>query len=214
MARRDTKGLILQTSLALFNALGEPNVTTNHIADEADISPGNLYYHFRSKDDIVIELFKRFVARYQPLLEVPGNVALPAEDYWFQLHLGFEIKGEFRFLYRDPADLAARLPDLGRAMRGLLMRERQAVRNSLGGLAQSGALAIEPVQLELLTDSILLAMTYWIPFAELLPRSTAGNGSPQVEAIARVLLAVTPWLRQPEQDQFRDLAYRYLGENP
>ena len=149
MARRDTRELILATSLALFNELGEPNVTTNHIADEADISPGNLYYHFRSKNDIVIELFKRFLGRFQPVIDIPEDVLLSADDLWFQLHLGFEIKGEFRFLYRNLADLTARIPDLDRAMRALLSRERLAVLNSLGGLQQAGLLDLSEVQKEL-----------------------------------------------------------------
>lgn len=213
MARRNTRELILETSLGLFNEFGEPNVTTNQIADEADISPGNLYYHFRSKSDIVLELFKRFAARFQPLIDIPEDILLQPEDLWFQLHLSFELKGEYRFLYRNMADLTARVPDLERALRGLLQRERKAAWNSLSGLEQAGVLKIDPRQKQLLADSILLSLTYWIPFAELTEPHGMDDSQAQVMAIARVLQLVTPWLNQPQQDQFRDLALAYLSHS-
>ncbi len=211
MAKRNTKELILTTSLELFNQFGEPHVTTNHIADEADISPGNLYYHFRSKDDIVIELFKRFLTRFQPLVEISDQMLLQAEDLWFQLHLSFELKGEFRFLYRNLSDLTARIPDLDRAMRGLLKRERQSAWNSLSGLEKAGVINIDSRQKEMLADSILLALTYWIPFSELFDPNGMEDSSAQTRAIARVLLSVTPHLQDPEKTQFTDLAYQYLS---
>ena len=212
VTKRNTKELILSTSLALFNELGEPNVTTNHIADESNISPGNLYYHFRSKDDIVIHLFKRFLTGLQPLIEVPENSVLEAEDLWFQLHLTFEIKGQFRFLYRNLSDLTARIPDLNRAMRGLLMRERQAAFQMISGLELKGSLRISTLEKELLVDTLLLAITYWIPFTSIFEPHSLEDGTAQVKAIARVLQLVTPFLREPEHSQFTSLTFEYLEQ--
>ena len=56
---------ILLTATHLFNEQGERNVTANDIALELDISPGNLYYHFKGKDGIVAALFARSSREFQ-----------------------------------------------------------------------------------------------------------------------------------------------------
>ena len=53
IAKVNTYTRIINASLALFNEEGERNISTNHIAAHLGISPGNLYYHFRNKDEII-----------------------------------------------------------------------------------------------------------------------------------------------------------------
>ena len=57
-----TREKILDTALALFNKEGTAAISTNHIAEAAGISPGNLYYHFRNKEEVIRELFERLSA--------------------------------------------------------------------------------------------------------------------------------------------------------
>ncbi len=52
--RGGTKARIVEASLELFNQHGERAMTTNHIAAHLGISPGNLYYHSRNKEEIPV----------------------------------------------------------------------------------------------------------------------------------------------------------------
>lgn len=209
--KRNTREHILEISLSLFNELGEPRVTTNQIALEADISPGNLYYHFRSKHDIVLELFKRFLSQFQPLLEVPENSSLEAEDFWFQLHLSFELKGQFRFLYRNLTDLADQIPKLGKAFLALLSMERKAVRSLIDSLERQDKLRLKEDEKALLLNNLMLALTYWISYAALIDADGLANGSVQTSAIAGVLQMVIPYLRPPDRKQFTELVQSYTS---
>ena len=106
--KRRTRERILETALKLFNDFGEPNVTTTVIADEMEISPGNLYYHFHSKDEIVNALFAEFEREIEETLAAPARRAPNVEDMWLFLHLLFEAIWKYRFLYRDLDDLLSR----------------------------------------------------------------------------------------------------------
>lgn len=211
MARRDTRELILQTSLALFNEQGEPNVSTNEIAMEADISPGNLYYHFRSRDDISLELFKRYVLELSPLLEPADEQEAPTiEELYLRLHLVFEAMGRYRFVYRNLTDLYQSIDNLRQAFNGLLGRLEGALRHLLGRLQSAGMMDIGEDDQDALVHNVIMQMTYWIAYAEVRDPEGLHDGGALTTAAAHVLYLFVPYLREPEAGQFRALAQDYL----
>jgi AcrR family transcriptional regulator len=100
-----TKERILATSLELFNRLGERNVTTNHIAEALGISPGNLYYHYRNKGDIVFALFERYQATVEAFLQVPADRPLTWQDKVGYFESILQSMWGARFLHRDMSHL-------------------------------------------------------------------------------------------------------------
>ena len=106
-APRRTAERILAATLELFNRFGEPNASTTMISAELNISPGNLYYHFPSKDELVNTLFDQYESQLYELLAASADV-LDVEDAWFFLHSLFELIWQYRFLYRDVGHLLSR----------------------------------------------------------------------------------------------------------
>jgi AcrR family transcriptional regulator len=100
-----TRDRILHTSLQLFNEEGEEQTTTVDIANEMDISPGNLYYHFKGKDQIIAEIFHQYevalsgtlTAPIERPLSSPGNV----EENWYYLYVVLEEMYQYRFFYHN-----------------------------------------------------------------------------------------------------------------
>jgi AcrR family transcriptional regulator len=67
-----TRDKIIDTAIRLFNKRGTKAISTNRITAATGISPGNLYYHFRSKQDIIRAIFEQMdaygVEQYQIIL--------------------------------------------------------------------------------------------------------------------------------------------------
>jgi len=162
-APRRTAERILEVTLELFNRFGEPNVSTTLISAELRISPGNLYYHYPAKDELINSLFGRYEAGLNELLNAAGDVA-DVEDAWFFMHSLFELIWQYRFLYRDLNDLLSKNRRLETQFQAVLKNKTRAVRGLLDGMSRSGAVSIDSREVEATATCMVVVLTYWLSF--------------------------------------------------
>ncbi len=213
-APRRTRERILELSLRLFNEQGEPQVTTSAIADEMNISPGNLYYHFRNKDDIVNALFEQYEREMEGLLRLPGELPADVEDAWLFLHLLFETIWRHRFVYRDLSDLLTRNRRVEMRFRAILEGKTRAARRLCDGLAAAGQLSATDFETDALATNMVVVATWWLQYEYVRDARRFGEPDHQAAALARgafqVLALTGAYLTGDARALFERLAREYL----
>lgn len=163
-ARPKTRERILQASLRLFNERGERTVTTNHIAAELGISPGNLYYHFRNKTEIILELLERYQTQMLGVLTVPEGRLLTAIDKLEYFRSLSEQLWEFRFIHRDihhlmdlDEQIRARYPDFASQV-------MQQGRRIYTQFVEAGLMRMTATEIECLIVNVWILLSNWTSY--------------------------------------------------
>lgn len=159
-----TRERILHVSLELFNAQGERNVSTNHIAAHLGISPGNLYYHFRNKQAIIADLMAVYAADVDRLLSLPVGRELTMADKPAYLQALLALMWDYRFMHRDLEHLLDSDPQLAAFYRGFAGRCMGRARQIYHGFAEVGVLQMTPLQVEALALNSWIISTSWVRF--------------------------------------------------
>lgn len=179
-----TRDRILLKSLELFNERGERNVTTNHIAAELGISPGNLYYHFRNKEEIIFELFKSYEGKTREFLmdhaddrqltwqDKMGYFANIAANIW-----------EFRFLHRDLEQMLAHNEPLLNSYRSFAKEVMQAGIKVYQQLRASGLVEASDDEIEALIINSWVIATSWVSFLH-----TTGFYGEEAEGLSQAMI--------------------------
>ncbi len=211
---RRTRERILELSLRLFNDFGEPNVNTTLIAEEMNISPGNLYYHFKNKDDIINSIFQQFEREADRLLTVPVDRRPNVEDAWLFLHLLFELIWKYRFFYRDLNNLLINNRTFEMRFKTLLGQKTKVARWLTDGLAQAGELKGTPAEIEALAVNMVVVATYWLSYEYVLNPRRFGDPAVVSAALSRgcyqVMALTAPYLVGDARALFGRLAAEYL----
>lgn len=162
-APRKTAERILEVTLGLFNRFGEPNVSTTLISAELGISPGNLYYHFPAKDELVNALFDRYEQRLDELLHASAEVD-DIESAWFFVHTFFELIWDYRFLYRDLNDLLSKNRHLETHFQKIIGNKERALLQLLQALIRSRCMQMEPSVILPTARNMVIMLTYWLSY--------------------------------------------------
>jgi AcrR family transcriptional regulator len=209
MKKIKTRDRILQTSLALFNSVGEPNVTTLLISDEMDISPGNLYYHFKNKGDIVNELFGQYEHDMVDLLTVPEDANISLDQQGFFLHLLFETLARYRFLYQDLVNVLSRYDQLQIRFKRIQKKKMVAFRTICESFRRQGIMVIETKELESLCEQLTLTSCYWMSFDTLSHLDDRESVNPG-RGVYQMMHLVLPYLAPDEREEARLMSRAYL----
>ncbi len=213
-----TRDKILLSSLELFNERGERDVTTNHIAAHLAISPGNLYYHFRNKSDIIYELFQEYEKLVGYYLDIPEHRPLTLDDMAFYLESVFDGLWSYRFLHRDLEYLLDRDPRLRSDYRAFTDRCLMAISRIFEKLADGGIIEPQPESLRTaMSLNVWLVITNWMAY---LKTAHAAEASASLtlrelkQGIYQVLTLEIPYLTPAYRDRVMALREKYRPALP
>lgn len=159
-----TKDRILQISLQLFNERGERSVTTNHIAAELGISPGNLYYHFRNKQEIIKELAQQYQAETLEMLALPVDRPLNANDKISYFQVLSNQLWAYRFIHRDVYHLVENNENFRKIyprFAGQVMQQGQKIYRAF---VDAGLMKMTDSEIEALIINLWIVLTNWTNF--------------------------------------------------
>ena len=159
-----TKDKIIYTAIKLFNKQGTNLVSTNHIAKEMGISPGNLYYHFRSKNDIIRSISDNFSNELGSALKIQLDTISDFSSNLTSLFKRFfKIQQSYQFLFLEGVHLTnqdSRLLDNYTNLRILI---KKGYHELLSNLVKIKIMKRQSLNIiDDLLDAQWIIMWYWI----------------------------------------------------
>lgn len=211
-----TRDKIIQTSLDLFNEYGERNITTNHIAAHLKISPGNLYYHFRNKEDIISCIFEQYqqtlITRFQPYND--NHFTLDLLMGYFDAV--FYTLWQYRFMYANLADILSRNEELQNHYAQTQQQLLDRSCNILKQLCDDGVMDIPAEQIIEVADTIKMLSSFWISYQLTQSSMSTITKAQLYTGLLRILMFVRSYATHDAKLGFDRLEhhYRQLATQP
>ena len=198
-----TRDKIIQASIELFNEQGERNVTTNHIAAHLNISPGNLYYHFRNKEDIILSIYEEYASTLllETFHKITENIK-PLDAIIVYMDAVFQVLKKFRFLYSNLPVLLSKNPLLHKKYVEVQRQTSERVRGMLISLRDGKIMGFEDEDLPDIVSILRLVNTFWLSFYQTQNDNVEIDDSVFYEGVLKILVIIQPYITDSAREDF------------
>ncbi|MEW6989809.1 TetR/AcrR family transcriptional regulator [Colwelliaceae bacterium 6441] len=205
-----TRDKIIQASIELFNEQGERNVTTNHIAAHLSISPGNLYYHFRNKEDIILSIYEEYARNL--LLDTFPKVnpeMKPLDTIILYMDAVFQALMKFRFFYANLPVLLAKNPLLHEKYVEVQHTISKRLKEMLISLRNAEMMEFDDEELSDIVSILRLINTFWLSFHQTQNENTDINDSVFLDGVLKILVLLRPYITDSAKADFLEARTMY-----
>lgn len=163
-AKTKTKEKIIITARELFTEYGIHEISTNTIAETCGISPGNLYYYFRHKEQIILELLNQMLIAEGVVGEGLKLTSLSTyREYFSQL---YPIYIDYNFLRRDFPYFITADKGLKEWILSYKHQKRMHISNTLSWFIREKIIrTLTQEEADSLVEQITFISFYWLPYA-------------------------------------------------
>lgn len=204
-----TRDKIIHASIDLFNEQGERNVTTNHIAAHLGISPGNLYYHFRNKEDIILSIYEEYARTLLlDIFPVVSSEVKALDALILYMDAVFQAMMKFRFFYSNLPVLLAKSPSLKEKYVEVQHCISERVSQLILSLRTAEVVKFEDDELADIVSILRLVNTFWPSFYQTQTMEDDLHDAVFYQGVLKILVILRPYATEaalPELFKAREM---------
>jgi AcrR family transcriptional regulator len=173
------------------------------------ISPGNLYYHFRNKEDIVRNIFREYAKLLDNRLQPPSQPSEALDSLAQYLDVVFELMWRFHFFYANLPDILSRdealQQDYLTVQKGVLAK----VISVLSALKKAEVIRIDEADIANFAHTVKLVVTFWISYLKTQAPHSTMNKEQAYLGVLKVLLLFKPYATEQALPRIDKLQLHY-----
>jgi len=203
-SKTNTKQRILNSAIELFNKNGIQNVTSRHIAVEMGISNGNLDYHYKNKEALLLAIYKQMRAEMSDsYISADPTMVSFEQIHRLLLHLeSFQYK--YRFFSLDVLEISRSYPEINRLLKNTFRIRKQQMSEMLQKAIEDGFfIKSSEDNIGQLLLPIRIIITFWLSQEELL--SDANSVKKESGMSGHIWQLLMPYMTEKGHLTYNDL---------